>query len=109
MSVPDTSFAATPPPPSLPIRRRSFTLDNRYLAPILITGILLLGQLSFGILESATRTLLAIASSIAMELVLGRLFLGRWPHLASAYITGISVGILIRSPEIWPYALCSLI
>ena len=44
-----------------------------------------------------------------MELILGRLFVGKWPHLASAYITGISVGILIRSPAFWPYALCSLI
>jgi hypothetical protein len=31
----------------------------------------------------------------------------KWPHLASAYITGISVGILLRSPVFWPYALCS--
>src|SRR5262249_1448544 len=53
--------------------------------------------------------LLAIASSIVMELVLARLFTGKWPHLASAYITGISVGILIRSPALWPYMLCSLI
>jgi Na+-transporting NADH:ubiquinone oxidoreductase subunit NqrB len=43
------------------------------------------------------------------ELALGRIFLGKWPHLASAYITGISVGILVRSPAYWPFALCSLI
>jgi enediyne biosynthesis protein E5 len=36
-------------------------------------------------------------------------FVGGWPHLASAYVTGISVGILVRSPEYWPYALCSAI
>ncbi len=88
---------------------RFFTLDNRFLAPLLITGILLVGQLGFGILESYERTLLAIASSILMELILGRLITGKWPHLASAYITGISVGILIRSPAFWPYVLCSLI
>ena len=29
--------------------------------------------------------------------------------MASAYITGISVGILVRSPGFWPYALCSAI
>ena len=27
----------------------------------------------------------------------GRIVYGTWPHLASAYITGISVGILLRS------------
>ena len=32
-----------------------------------------------------------------------------WPHLASAYISGISVGMLVRSPEFWPYALCAAI
>jgi enediyne biosynthesis protein E5 len=89
--------------------RRMLTLDNRFLAPVLITGILLVGQLSFGFLESYDRTVLAIASSIVMELFLGRLITGKWPHLASAYITGISVGILIRSPALWPYVLCSLI
>jgi Na+-translocating ferredoxin:NAD+ oxidoreductase RnfD subunit len=89
--------------------RRMLSLDNRFLAPALITGILLVGQLSFGILESFDKTLLAIASSILMELFLGRLITGKWPHLASAYITGISVGILIRSPALWPYILCSLV
>ena len=88
---------------------RFLTLDNRFLAPVLITLILLVGQLSFGILESYDRTVLAIASSIVMELLLGRLVTGKWPHLASAYITGISVGILIRSPAFWPYVLCSLV
>ena len=34
---------------------------------------------------------------------------GKWLNLASAYITGISVGILVRSPAYWPYALCSVI
>jgi enediyne biosynthesis protein E5 len=85
------------------------SLDNRYLAPALITCILIAGHLSFGILESWQMTLLAIATSIAIEIVLGRLLYRQWPHPASAYITGISVGILIRSPALWPYALCAAI
>ena len=71
---------------------------KRYLAPLLITGILVSAHLSFGILEGYSRTGLAIVVAIAAELVMGRLTYGRWPHPASAYITGISVGILIRSP-----------
>jgi Na+-translocating ferredoxin:NAD+ oxidoreductase RnfD subunit len=89
--------------------RRRLGFDQRFLAPVLITCILLGGQLSFGFLESYSRTALAIIAAIAVELVLARLFTGKWPHLASAYISGISVGILIRSPAIWPYALCSMI
>jgi len=80
---------------------------NPYLPPIFITLILLIGNLSFGILESYSKTLLAIVTAITFELVLGRIFLHKWPHPASAYITGISVGILLRSPAFWPYALCS--
>lgn len=80
---------------------------NPYLPPIFITLILLIGNLSFGILESYTKTLLAIATAIMCEMVLGRIFLHKWPHPASAYISGISVGILLRSPAFWPYALCS--
>ncbi len=40
---------------------------------------------------------------------LGRIFTGKFPNLASAYITGISVGILVRSPAFWPYAICSIV
>ncbi|MFN2514447.1 MAG: hypothetical protein ABR568_23925, partial [Pyrinomonadaceae bacterium] len=50
-----------------------------------------------------------IIAAILTEIVLGRIFFGKWLHLASAYITGISVGILIRSPAFWPYALGSVI
>ncbi len=80
---------------------------NPFLPPIFITLILLVGNLSFGILESYSKTLLAIVTAIAAEIALGRIFLHKWPHPASAYISGISVGILLRSPAFWPYALCS--
>src|ERR1700735_1357405 len=93
-----------------PIHRKPLiSLDSRYIAPAFITCILLVGHLSFGILESYPKTLLAIVTSIALELALGRIFLHKWLHPASAYITGISVGILVRSPAFWPYALCSAI
>jgi len=71
--------------------------------------VLVVGQVTFGFLESWSRTALAIGTAILLELVLGRLYFGKWPHLASAYVSGISVGMLIRSPEFWPYALCSAI
>jgi enediyne biosynthesis protein E5 len=98
-------------PKEAPILKRKpfFSLDNRYIAPAFITCILLVGHLSFGILESYPKTLLAIVTSIALELVLGRIFVHRWLNPASAYISGISVGILVRSPAYWPYALCAAI
>jgi Na+-translocating ferredoxin:NAD+ oxidoreductase RnfD subunit len=105
------SVTAPSVPPAAPVPQEKLlaVLESRYLAPVFITCILLAGQLSYGILESYKKTLLAIIVSILMELILGRLMVGIWPHPASAYITGISVGILIRSPAYWPYALCSAI
>lgn len=86
-----------------------YGIDKRYLAPILISCILFLGDLHYGVLESYWATILAILASIVLETALSRFVAGRWPHLASAYITGISVGILIRSPFLWPYIMCSLL
>ncbi|HET6646855.1 MAG TPA: RnfABCDGE type electron transport complex subunit D [Pyrinomonadaceae bacterium] len=96
--------------PALEVPRpRRFRFDNRYIAPLFITCILLVGHLSYGILESYEKTALAIVSAILAELILGRIFFGKWLNLASAYISGISVGILLRSPAFWPYALCSVL
>lgn len=84
-----------------------FSPENRYLPPLFITCILLVSQLSFGVLESLSKTLLAIGTAIAFELILGVLIYRKVPVFASAYISGISVGILLRSPEYWPYFVCA--
>lgn len=88
---------------------RPFPIDSRYIAPILITVILLIGQISYGVLESYPKTLLAIGACIATEIILSRVFYNKWPSLASAYVSGISVGILVRSPLYWPFALCGIL
>src|SRR5215216_6319014 len=89
--------------------RSRIHFDQRYIAPLFISFILLVGHLFYGILESYERTALAIVAALVTELVLGRILFGKWLNLASAYISGISVGILIRSPAFWPYALCSVL
>ena len=91
------------------LKKPRIGLDNRYIAPIFITFILLVGHLSYGFLESYSKTALAIVTALVTELILGRIFFGKWLNLASAYITGISVGMLVRSPAFWPFALCSAI
>ena len=84
-------------------------LNMRYVPPVFITLILLTGHFTFGILEGFGPIILAIAGSIVAEMVLARVILGKWKNLASAYITGISVGILVRSTFIWPFLLTSVI
>jgi hypothetical protein len=86
-----------------------FSPENRYLAPMFITCILIVGHLSFGILESWKKTGIAIVASLLTEQILSRIFVGKWPILASAYISGISVGILVRSPAFWPYVVCAVV
>ena len=90
-------------------RKRLLGIDNRLLPPLLITSILVTAHLSFGILEGWERTALAIITAIGAEMIMGRATYGVWPHPASAYISGISAGILVRSPFFWPYFLTSLI
>src|SRR5262245_41161405 len=84
-------------------------LNNRYIPPLFITFILVAGHLFYEILDSYERSALAIVCALVTELVLGRIFFGKWLNLSSAYISGISVGILLRSPAFWPYALCSVL
>jgi Na+-translocating ferredoxin:NAD+ oxidoreductase RnfD subunit len=107
VNQPANAISLATPQPS---RKKSWiNLDSRYVAPAFITLILIVGHLSYGILESYWTTALAIVTAIAVELILGRLIYGKWPHPASAYITGISVGILVRSPAYWPYVVCSFL
>jgi len=86
---------------------RRLRYDPRYTPQLFITLILATGHWSFGILESLEKTLLSIGVAILTETVLSRIYLNKWPHLASAYISGISVGILLRSPFFWPFAVCA--
>lgn len=90
-------------------RRFSLQFLKSYTSPLVITGILLASHLSFGILDSWQKLLLAISASILTELVLYRLVHGGWRNLSSAYISGISTGILIRSPYFWPFAYCAMV
>jgi enediyne biosynthesis protein E5 len=86
-----------------------FSLDNKWIAPMFITTILVVGNLSFGMLESYKKTGIAIVASLVTELILSKIYFGKWPILASAYISGISVGILVRSPAVWPYFVCAVV
>ncbi len=100
--------------------------DKRFQAPLLVTCVLAVGDAAFSILENHpappwlvsasggmileySPTFVAIVATIVAELILGRFFWGKWPHLASAYVSGISVGILIKSSALWPFVLCGLI
>ena len=82
---------------------------NTAIRMVFITLILLVGQIFFGILDSYLNVVLAIATSVIAEMILAKVLVGARKNLASAYITGISVGILIRSNMVWPYVVAALL
>ncbi len=100
--------------------------DPRFHAPLLVTTILLVGDAAFSILETQpvppwlesltgglvheySPSIFAVITAILAEAFIGRFFWGKWPHMASGYISGISVAILIKSSLLWPFVVCSLI
>ncbi len=89
--------------------RTGLKFDQRYLAPLFITLILLVAHFVYGALKSPLHTGAAIATAILVEAALGWYLTGRVPHLASAYVSGISAGILVRTEAIWPFVLTAAI
>ena len=83
--------------------------DPRYLVAGFLTLILIVGQTWLGFLESLEQFAIAVVFSMATEIVLSRVYRGEWPNPISAYMTGVSVGILVRSPAWWPYAAGSVL
>ncbi len=82
----------------------------QYIPPVFITLLLLIGQLSFGMLDSYLNLVASVGTSMIAEVLLSKFVSGYWrKNLSSSYITGISVGILIRSPLVWPYIITALL
>src|SRR5881396_3216531 len=82
-------------------------LDPRYLVSFLITLVLVLGEARYGILGGYDRLAVALGVCVATELALSRWMRGRFANPQSAYITGISLALLIKPPAhlVWPFAL----
>ncbi|MEO8824154.1 MAG: RnfABCDGE type electron transport complex subunit D [Ginsengibacter sp.] len=81
----------------------------QYVPPAFITLLLFIGQISFHVLDNYLYVVVSIVVAMLTEIILSRVLLGKWKSLSSAYITGISVGILIRSTMIWPYLITAML
>ena len=82
---------------------------QRYMAPVFISLILVVGHFTFGILEGFENIIITILTSVVIDLAAGKLYTGKWKNPASAYISGISVSILVRSTFLWPYIITAAI
>lgn len=91
-------------------RARSFgaiAIDPKYLIVLLITLVLVAGEARYSILGGYQRLATTLGVCIATEMFLSWWLRGRVVNLASAYITGISLALLIKPQAnmLWPFAL----
>ena len=81
--------------------------DPKYLIVFLITLVLVVGEARYSILGGYERLATTLGICIAIEVLLSWWLRGRVANLASAYITGISLALLIKPQAniLWPFAL----
>ena len=86
---------------------RASRIDPRYLIAFLITLVLVAAQLRYHMLGSYDRLVLALGVCMATEALLSWFDRGKVVNLLSAYISGISLTLLLKPQggALWPFAL----
>ena len=75
------------------------------LITLLITLILVVGEWTYGVVGGYQKLAMVLGTCVATEALLSWWLIGRKPMLQSAYITGVSLTVLVR-PEaglVWPF------
>ena len=95
--------------PNLLVRswQRASAVDPRYLISFLITLVLVAAQLRYHMVGGYDRLVLALVVCTAIEALLSWFDRGAVVNLLSAYISGISLTLLIKPQggALWPFAL----
>src|ERR1700719_1612235 len=86
---------------------RGSKIDPRYLIAFLITLVLVAAQVRYHMLGSYDRLVVALGVCMATEALLSGFDRGKVVNLLSAYISGISLTLLIKPQggALWPFAL----
>ena len=86
---------------------RGRAIDPRYLIAFLITLVLVAAQLRYHMLGSYDRLVLALGVCMATEALLSWFDRGKVVNLLSAYISGISLTLLLKPQggALWPFVL----
>ena len=102
-----THAAATDRNPLARSWERVRKLDPRYLIAFLITLVLVAAQIRYHMFGSYDRLVLALAVCMATEALLSWFDRGKVVNLTSAYISGISLTLLVKPQggALWPFAL----
>jgi enediyne biosynthesis protein E5 len=82
-------------------------LEPRYLIAFLITLVLVVAQFRYHVVGGYERLTLALATCLATEALLSWFVRGKVANLQSAYISGISLTLLIKpqGAALWPFVL----
>jgi Na+-transporting NADH:ubiquinone oxidoreductase subunit NqrB len=96
--------------PSRPAVSRWWTgarVDPRYLIAFLITLVLVVAQFRYHMVGGYQRLVVALATCMAVEALLSWFVRGKVVNLQSAYISGISLTLLIKPQggALWPFVL----
>src|SRR5438874_1831754 len=102
----------TTAPAQAPTRTRGIgwslsRIDPKYLIVFLITLVLVVGEARYRILGGYNRLATTLGICVATEVFLSWFLRGRIVNISSAYITGISLALLIKPQAnlLWPFAL----
>lgn len=81
------------------------------LITLLITLILVVGEWTYGIVGGYSKLVMVLGTSVITEFVLSMFLLGKRPFLQSAYISGVSLTMLIRpqSGLVWPFIVAAVL
>jgi len=96
------------PQPALPRWwERGTTLDPRYLIAFLITLVLVAAQLRYHLIGGYDRLATALLACVTTEALLSLFTRGRIVNLQSAYISGLSLTLLLKPQGgvLWPFVL----
>jgi len=87
--------------------QRGTKIDPRYLIAFLITLVLVAGQLRYHLLGGYDRLVVALGVCLATEALLSWFDRGKVVNLLSAYISGISLTLLVKPQggALWPFVL----
>lgn len=105
-SATSMSAAAPAPAAAAPVKTPPrFWTDPKNLITAFITLILVVGEWSYGIVGGYPKLVVTLGACVATEVALSWWLRGTWPQVQSAYISGVSLTMLVRPAGglWWPF------
>lgn len=99
--------AEAQPAPVAQVRGAGRPIDPRYLIAFLITLVLVVAQARYHLVGGYARLATALLTCLATEALLSQFVRGRVVNLLSAYISGLSLTLLIKPQggALWPFVI----